>query len=169
MQLVKPSIDYKKEYLIALEEGSEDTGITRLAKPGKNHTFEDFIKQLNDYSKGVNLLPDHVRSTTLWLIDNNEFIGRVSIRHELNNKLLKTGGHIGYYIRRSKRGKGYGKQILALGLIEAKRLGISKALITCDDDNIASIKIIEQNGGVLENIIIQEAGKPKLRRYWINN
>lgn len=169
MQLVNPSIDYKAEYFLALEEGAEDAGITRLAKPGKDQSFEDFIKQLNDYSKGVNLLPTHVRSTTLWLIDKNEFIGRVSIRHELNKKLLKTGGHIGYYIRKSKRGKGYGKQILVLGLVEAKKLGISKALITCDDDNIASLKIIEQNGGVLENIIIQEAGKPKLRRYWINN
>ena len=167
-QLVKPSVKYEKEYLLALDEAKDDIGDTLLIKPSAKQSFENFIQELDDNSKGINMPAGKVPSTTLWLIDNDEFIGRLSIRHELNKKLLQHGGHIGYYIRKSKRGKGYGKLILQLGLEEARKIGISKALITCDYDNIASRKIIEENGGVLENIITLEEDR-KLRRYWIAN
>jgi predicted acetyltransferase len=86
----------------------------------------------------------------------------------LNDFLLKQNGHIGYFIRPSKRKMGYGKKILQLGLLEAKKMGLPKVLITCDEDHFASQKIIEANGAILENIIETENGKPKTRRYWIN-
>lgn len=168
MKLVRPSIRYKKEYLNALEEAKDDTGETRLIAPGKDQSFEAFVKLLNENASGENLAEGHVPSSTFWLIDENEFIGRVSIRHKLNEKLLQHGGHIGYYIRKSKRKKGYGKKILKLGLREARKLGIVRVLITSDDDNLASIKIIEENGGRLANVIEIGEDKNKLRRYWIN-
>ena len=168
MKLVKPSTKYEKEYLNALSEAEIDTGDTRLISPEKGQSFKAFVKKINEQAKGINVSDGHVPSTTLWLIDNDQFIGRVSIRHELNEKLTKSGGHIGYYIRRSKRKMGYGMQILKLGLQEAKKIGVTKALVTSDDDNIASIKIIEENGGVLENIIEIEENKRMLRRYWIS-
>ena len=40
-------------------------------------------------------------------------------------------------------------------------------LVTCLDDNIASARIIEANGGKLENVIDDPAGRGPLRRYWI--
>ncbi|NMB96285.1 MAG: GNAT family N-acetyltransferase [Clostridiaceae bacterium] len=113
--------------------------------------------------------PDRVKETELWLIESNECIGTVRIRHELNNNLVNIGGHIGYGIRPSRRGRGYGKIILKLALDECKKMGILKVLITCSPDNIASKKIIEYNGGLLENEIYAKLdGKTRRTlRYWI--
>ncbi|MDP3988156.1 MAG: GNAT family N-acetyltransferase [Candidatus Levybacteria bacterium] len=168
MKLVKPSVKYKQQYLLALKETKIEKVVTTLEKPGKNQDFEDFVKKLVNRSKGLNLPKGWIPGTELWLIDKGEFIGRVSIRHWLTDHLLKIGGHIGYYIHPSKRKMGYGKKILELALKEAKKLGISKALVTCDDTNIGSQKIIKANGGILENIIEVAKGKPKKHRYWIN-
>jgi predicted acetyltransferase len=167
MQLISPSIDYKREYLAALAEGKGESTLTRLDVPSESESFVEFVQRLLDYGQGLQLPKEYVSSTELWLVDNEQFIGRVSIRHELTEHLLKEGGHIGYYIRPSKRNLGYGKQILALALLEARKLGLTKVLVTCDDDNIGSRKIIEVNGGILENIVDSEPGKPSKRRYWI--
>ncbi len=115
----------------------------------------------------MNLPPGYVAQTTYWLIDTNEFIGRVSIRHMLTDYLLQEGGHIGYDIRPSKRKLGYGKKILALSLPKAKELGIKKILVTCNETNLGSKKIIEANGGILENRLHLHPGKPAKLRYWI--
>jgi len=56
--------------------------------------------------------------------------------------------------------------MLRLALLEAKKLQISQVLITCHDDNIASAKVIENNGGVFERLTEKEGRQ--LRRYWIN-
>lgn len=168
MQLVLPSLEYKDQYLQALNEVEEETNDTHLDRPGMGQSFEEFVQLSNDHAKGVNLPEGYVPATTFWLIDNNEFIGRVQIRHALTEHLVKRGGHIGYYIRPSKRKMGYGKKILELALLEAKKLGLSKVLITCDDNNIGSQKIIEANGGILENVIDFVQDGPKTRRYWID-
>ncbi len=115
----------------------------------------------------MNLPEGRVAASEFWLIDKDEFIGRVSVRHMLNDCLFKIGGHIGYYIRISKRKKGYGKAILKLALQKAKQLGILKVLVTCDVGNTASQKVIEANCGVLENIVETGENSPKKRRYWI--
>ena len=167
MQLVRPTIEYKRSYLQAMKEGESETQETRLDRPREDESFDDFVKSLNNYSKGLQLPEGWVASTELWLIEEDEFIGRISIRHTLTEGLLKKGGHIGYYIRPTRRKKGYGKRILTLALEEAKHIGLSKVLVTCDEDNIGSRKIIEANGGVMENSVEIEKGKPKTLRYWI--
>jgi predicted acetyltransferase len=108
-----------------------------------------------------------VPATQFWLIDKNEYIGNVIIRHQLNDTLMHIGGHIGYSIRPTKRKMGYGTSILKLSLSEARKLGIDKALVTCDETNLGSKKIIEKNGGILENIEEGIKGKPRKLRYWI--
>ncbi len=162
-----PSVKYQKSYLQALEEGEGEVSRTLLSKPKEGESFAEFVKNLQDMAEGLNLPAGFVPATEFWLVDNGEFIGRVSIRHSLNSNLLKLGGHIGYYIRISKRKMGYGKIILKLALLKAKKLGLTKILITCDDTNFASAKIIEENGGVLENKVEVGDNLPKKRRYWI--
>jgi predicted acetyltransferase len=46
-------------------------------------------------------------------------------------------------------------------------LGIDPVPVTCDDDNIGSIKAIDWNGGVLENVITGRDRDKPTRRYWI--
>ncbi|NTU47093.1 GNAT family N-acetyltransferase [Candidatus Roizmanbacteria bacterium] len=167
MELILPSLQYKKEYLQALEEVIGETGETQLNKPDPGQTFEAFVQMWKDHSQGKNLHDGRVAATMYWLLDNGEIIGRAHIRHTLNDFLLKHGGHIGYYIKPSKRRMGYGRKILQLALEKAKDLGITKALVTCDDDNVGSQKVIESCGGILENKVQNEEGKPLTRRYWI--
>jgi predicted acetyltransferase len=167
MQIVAPSIEYKKSYLIAIDEAKVDTGLTRLHSPIEDELFEDFVKRLNDNAQGLQLPVGYVPSTTFWLIEDMEFIGWVQIRHNLAGGLFQRGGHIGYYIRVSKRKMGYGKKILELGLKEAKKLNLEKVSVTCDDNNLGSIKVIESNGGILEDIINLEGASTPTRRYWI--
>ncbi len=170
-KLVKPSLEYKDSFLEA-ESEYEKEGKPRHASPTSTFReletdFEKYLKRVSDDEKGVNMKEGYVPCTASWLVDNGKFIGSVNIRHRLNEHLRNIGGNIGYSIRPSARKNGYGTKILELALPAAKSLGIDKVLITCDDDNIGSAKIIEKNGGVLENKVEHE-GKLK-RRYWIEN
>ena len=106
--------------------------------------------------------------STFFLLDEerDRLLGAVNIRHYLSEYLLKHGGHIGDGIRPSERRKGYGTEMIRLALHECRKLGIDRVLMVCDRDNIASAKTIIRNGGVLENEIIGDEGKPE-QRYWI--
>ncbi|MFW5678817.1 MAG: GNAT family N-acetyltransferase [Pseudomonadota bacterium] len=103
-----------------------------------------------------------------WLVAGEEFLGELSFRHRLCPELRLSGGHMGYGIRPSRRGRGFAKRLLALGLDLARAKGLPQALLTCHDDNRASARVIEANGGVLEDVIDDIFGGGPLRRYWID-
>jgi predicted acetyltransferase len=92
-----------------------------------------------------------VPSTTLWWVEDEEYLGRVAIRHRLTEHLLEQGGHIGYDVRSSARRRGHATAMLRAALPIALDLGITSALVTCDAPNTASRKVIEANGGVFED------------------
>lgn len=97
-----------------------------------------------------------------------KIVGRVSLRHELNDFLLREGGHIGYGVVPSERRKGYAKEILRQTLELASRLGIKRVLLTCDDNNEGSSRTIEAHAGKLENKILEPGMSVAKRRYWID-
>jgi len=132
--------------------------------------FKRYLEVLDEQGRGINLQPNFVPSTFLFAFVEARIVGRVSIRHALNAFLERVGGHIGYAVVPEFRRRGYATEILRQSVELARfRLGISRILITCDDDNIGSIRTIEKNGGVLENIISgPDLSKPK-RRYWIGD
>jgi predicted acetyltransferase len=124
--------------------------------------FASYVRRLRADALEESLRPEgHVPATTLWWIDDEDYLGRLAIRHRLTARLREVGGHIGYDIRPSARRRGHATALLAAGLPMAHDLGIDPALITCDEDNIASRKVIESNGGVLE-----DSRNGKLR-YWV--
>ena len=102
-----------------------------------------------------------VCQTSWWWTDGEEYVGRISLRHELNERLREWGGHIGYDVRRSRRREGHATAMLAATLVKAHDRGIDRALLTCDVDNLASRKVIVANGGVLED----QRG-PRMR-FWV--
>ena len=165
MKLIYPNKKYLQSYIEAGKE-YEQNNITSFAFDYKN---ENVFKKFDNMRKGINLKPGRVPATTYWLIDKGEFIGELTLRHHLNESLLRYAGNIGYGIRCSKWRMGYGTKILELGLIKARKMGLDKVLITCDDDNLGSSGVIENNGGVLENIIenIIDGKKIHTKRYWI--
>jgi predicted acetyltransferase len=115
-------------------------------------------------------LPDRwVPNTFLVAEVAGTLVGRTSIRHELNEFLAREGGHIGYAVLAAHRRRGYATEILRQSLVIARSVGVDRVLITCDDDNVGSIKVIESCGGRLEDVIaVSDKGAPGVRRYWID-
>ena len=164
-QLVFPDTHYKESYLAAVAE-YKAAGSPPQHFEEPDGDFGEFVAKIKSRAQGENLPAGFVPQTDYWLVDGEEYIGSLSIRHTLTDHLREIGGHIGYGIRPSKRKMGYGKRILKLGLEKAKELGIEKVLLTCDVTNDGSRKIIEGNGGVLENTVPNPGG-PDKARFWI--
>lgn len=131
--------------------------------------FARYLEVLRQRDRGEHLPPNHVPSTFLFAFNGSRIVGRVTIRHELNEFLLRVGGHIGYVVVPEFRRRGYASAILRQSLQIANRdLGIGRVLLTCDDDNVGSIRTIEKNGGVLENVVTGPDLRIPKRRYWID-
>jgi len=131
--------------------------------------FHRYLEVLAEQDRGVNLpSPAHVPSTFLFAFVGTRIVGRASIRHRLNEFLEREGGHIGYVVVPEFRRQGVATAILrqAVPIARAKS-GVNRILVTCDDDNIGSIRTIERNGGVLENLVTAPDLKRPIRRYWI--
>jgi predicted acetyltransferase len=130
--------------------------------------FSRYLEVLAEQERGINIPPNWVPSTFLFAFVGTRIVGRVSIRHSLNPFLERVGGHIGYVVVPEFRRLGYATTILRLSVqIAREKLGITRILLTCDDDNIASIRTIEKNGGILKNVVSgPDLDKPK-RHYWI--
>jgi predicted acetyltransferase len=162
-----PREDEEDEFLIA-HRATSPTYPSFLHHYEEGMAFGRYLNVLDEQRRGEHLLPNHVPSTFLFAFAEFRIVGRVSIRHALNPFLERIGGHIGYVVVPEFRRKGYATEILRQALLIAReRLGLDRVLVTCDDDNIASIRTIENNGGVLENVVTgADLAKPK-RRYWI--
>lgn len=162
-----PREDEEEEFLRAHRATSPEV-------PSFLHYYEDgmpfrrYLDLLAEQENGVSLPPNHVASTFLFAFVGNRIVGRASIRHALNEFLHRVGGHIGYVVVPEFRRRGYATEILRQSLqIARDTCGLNRILVTCYDDNIGSIRTIEKNGGVLENVLeAPDLDKP-LRRYWI--
>ena len=93
---------------------------------------------------------------------------RTCLRRRLSPALHLDGGHIGYHVRPSLRGRGYATAILSRTLREARHIGIRSVLLTVADTNLASIRVIEKNRGVFERVTISPRSGDTMHRYWID-
>lgn len=175
VSLVLASTAYKRDYVRALREGFR-RGDGAAKKPGEidkiEADFESFFAALTikvgDVTLPNGILIPRVPSDIYWLVDGETFIGEASVRYRLNDFLMQIGGHVGYGIRPKFQRRGYGKLILKLTLDKLRANDVERALVTCYDHNTASAKVIEANGGILENLIDDPRGGGKSRRYWID-
>jgi len=133
--------------------------VERLADPA---TFEEFCAYTAGLGDPHTPRPaGWVTGTFLWMVDDDTVVGRISLRHVLTPWLLEVGGHIGYAVRPSARRRGYATAGLGMMLGVAAEHGIDPVLVTCDEDNVGSRKVIEANGGVLEDV------RNTKMRFWI--
>lgn len=106
--------------------------------------------------------------TTLFAFEGEEIVGRISIRHRLNEYLSQVGGHIGYGVLPRFRGKGYATQMLKEALEICRGLGLEKVLVTCNEDNDISARVIMNRGGVYDGVYDPKDGSSKKKRFWID-
>jgi predicted acetyltransferase len=156
---------------LSVEDGEEVYGLLQDIPPefgfmnemfGKSReAFRDWLALHAAMARGEQVPSGFVPSSGFWLFVDERPVGYGKMRHHLNEKLLEHGGHIGFAVRRSARGKGYGRLLLRELLAAAAAHGIDRALLTCDEANVRSIRTIEGCGGVLEDV------REGRRRYWI--
>ncbi|MFC1575071.1 GNAT family N-acetyltransferase [Gemmatimonadota bacterium] len=155
-----------RELVREFVEGGEELVPFPLTFP--HDDFPEFLDRLSACSRGEKLPPGFVAHSTYWLVHGNTTVVGVSnLRHRLTDALRRYGGHIGYGIRPSARGNGYGTEILRQTLARAEGIGLSQVLLFCGKSNEASARVIRRNGGALESEeFLPEQGKV-IQRYWI--
>ena len=158
LRLIEPCQEYLASYTEAFDEYE---GYPRAC---------DLLDKFRRYRNAIGLPQGYVASTTYWLVDDEaqRFLGQIDIRHGLTERLLCYGGHIGYAVRLGEWNKGYGTLMLSLALPHAKALGINRCLITCDDDNPGSARVMEKNGFTLGDKVPNTIDGRNIitRRYW---
>ena len=162
--LVKPKEKYQEsfeKYALAYRNIGDEHYFRKYKKALEN--FQGYLNTLHDYSNGKDLAQGEVATSTFWLIDKNEVVGVVRIRHQE----VDCAGHVGYDISPNYRNRGYGLEILKLALEKAKEIGIKEVILTCNVDNIASKKIIEKNNGKLLGTIFDEKENEYLYKFSI--
>ena len=159
MKLEKPQKKHKEMYLLLLKDWKniEESPWALF----KWNNFDDFLLETKNFA--INS-PTGVNSDLFFLINWEKILWAIDIRHSINSKrLIESWWHIWYWIAPKFRKKWYATKMLELALIEAKKIWLKKVLITCNLDNIGSIKVIEKNWGIFERFTKDW----KMNRFWI--
>ena len=167
--LVKPDLSYADEIIKYKEESlAESPVINGSAGLDRFSSIEVWLEELKKRSCEDTVPKGLVPSSTYLAVreKDNYIVGMIDIRHYLNEYLTQVGGNIGYGVRKTERNKGYAKQMLKLALEKCKELKIKKVLITCDEDNIASEKVILSVNAKLEDI--RNVDGENKKRFWID-
>lgn len=170
-----PSLERKNEIIEYLDEfvkyGSDINGSGSLDKIYDGYTFEEALDRClkmedEEYAKSVG----RCQGRTFLLIreNDNKIVGTINVRWNLNEAMLRFGGHIGYGIRPTERRKGYNKINLYLGMLEAKKVGLEKVMLDCDVNNLGSDKTLKALGGKLERTEVDPSDGILTNVYWFN-
>jgi predicted acetyltransferase len=155
------------ELLADIGPGENGFGGTPVAAGGQ--TIAEFLAACCEGADPARVRPGLVPQTVYWLTeDDGTAVGMVRVRHRLNDMLLIRGGHIGYFIRRDRRRRGYGAVALRLALDELRGFGESRALLTVHPGNLPSTRVIETNGGRFADETADPETGDLFKRYWID-
>jgi predicted acetyltransferase len=142
---------------------------TRVAKYAAGEgAFRAYVESLRLAERGIDLPADKVPYHTYWLVDGGEIVGVVRVRPRLTPRAEIYDGHVGYDVPPSHRNKGYGSALLRLALVEARRLGLARVIVTCAAGNAASRRVIERCGGRLLGEVTDDDSGERLNRYELN-
>ncbi len=169
LHLEFPNISHKSRYLdmMAAWKSTEETPVS----PRRLFVWESYEEFLQIISEDMTANAWWVNSTLFFFMDDDEILWAIQIRHHIDHPRLAPDGdgwgHIGYWLCPSARGKWLAKEMLFLGLEEARKLWLEKVLISADEDNPASWKTIERCGGVFDRMVWRERDQKNLKLYWI--
>jgi len=176
INLVRPTFDLYESWAAAVSEFADrhidGSGLTDHTEPTVE-ACQALIEKERAYSDPSTPLPPPLVHSSYWWItddrgDDVEVVGFIALRHRLTDALRVIGGHIGYAVRPSRRREGIATRALGLVLDDARRLGLDRVLLTCDDDNEASARTIERCGGQRQMPDSKSpSGAALVRHYWI--
>jgi predicted acetyltransferase len=169
IELTQLTLELELAYRSLLAEDRHAAGAHLYQRVGGD--FVALVHALDEEARGIGLAPGLVPQTSFWLVRHDAagptILGVSRLRHRLTETLEDVGGHIGYDVRSSERRQGYGTRLLALTLPQARALGLSRVMLTCDTDNVASARVIEKNGGMLASQSMSPRTGVLVSRYWI--
>ncbi len=165
-----PDIALRDAFWAMLDDYAAHDPADKEVFNGARPDFAAYVQGRLEEEQGLNLPPGWAPCTHRWLIDEAPaIIGLVRVRHNIRPPFLaQEGGHIGYDVPPSRRGRGYAVLCLQAGLEVARGLGLPRVLLCADAENPASWKTIEKCGGVLKNEFYSNYFKTMVRRYWID-
>lgn len=171
LRLADPAVTFHKSFVEAKGEwpdGHQDgAGIRPSDQFETTGDFEAWIKRLTMQDDPSMLFSGvQVNTSRFWIVEHDTYLGAIELRHVLTPVMFEAVGHIGYSIRPTARGHGIATWALKAILPHARSIGLTRVLLTCDEQNLPSARTIENNGGVLEDIRSTELGVK--RRYWID-
>ena len=158
----------EKAFEKMLDEWDDSPGFNMLYGLVEGISFSTYLKMTAEMKDEKKVSKPHVPGTNLYAFIGNEIVGKVVVRHRLNDTLRLVGGHVGYGVLAQHRSKGYASLMLKGALDYCRSLGLKEVLVTCDETNLPSARVIEKNGGVLENIHNPKNGGTPKKRYWIS-
>ncbi len=149
--------------------GSTINGDGFLSDFLRDSSYEAWVEQLERASDPATCPADHAPALTYFGMRESDgcIMGMIDLRLELNDHLRTHGGHIGYAVRPTERGKHYATEMLRAALKTYKERGISELLLICNKKNAASAKVIINCGGVLKDEIYSDTDHEVLQRYTI--
>ncbi len=169
LALVSPSVEFEPEFLAMLDEyqvaGEEiEHPVFSFLQELARRDFNAYVRRLEELRQGEKLEPGYMAVRTFWLVRGGKFVvGQSRVRDRMGPELGAKWGHIGYTIRPTKRGKGYGTKLLALTLEKARAQGLTQVFLVCDPTNIATVRIIEKNGGKYAGEVLSSSGTLQAR------
>ncbi len=163
---LRPLCAQDEESALAAQAELREDGFTFLLDFDTGISWEQYVRRWDGYRRGDALAEGYVRSAFLAADVGGELVGRASVRFSLNDFLRHEGGHIGYAIRPAYRRRGYARALLGQALVVARAEGVGDVLVTCNDDNEASARVIQSHAGELEDVVVASDGR-LVRRYWI--
>ena len=168
VQLILRPVRYEDEDVVRAAQrflAVDDFDFAVGWQPGM--AWATYVEVLDELRRARRLPEPWVPATFLLAEVDGEVVGRTSIRHELNDYLLAVGGHIGYAVLPDHRRRGHGSEILRQSLVIARSFDVARVLVTCDEENEASARIIRRHGGTLEDVVDDPDSKKRKQRYWI--
>lgn len=156
-----------RENVLDLYREFETSDVTPIGA-GNSRDYDAWLRGMENRHTGTDLPEGYVRENFYLCYEGETLCGVFSLKFSLTDFLLNYGGHIGYAVRPSMQNRGLATEMLREGLRLAKDYGFDRVLCVCDEDNLASEKVILKNGGVLEDIRYDADEKTNVKRYWIS-